>query len=231
MATRSSVVLAFALAFSAFIIMPALLGKPFPPNPLLHWADILDLFTPLVIIPLYWLLFRDTTRGASGTTSNIAFLVLASLWVEGQGMHLSANSISNLLGAGSTTIHDLVYFYDEALSHYLWHFATIGLSVLLLSLIKISSNSATVHWPLIGPSAVLYGFTFFLAVNEGGTVPLGLPAAALIALWIAFSRRHLTRTHNLVAFFVVGYGVAVALFLGWYVYWGGFPEFSEVGLI
>ena len=231
MATRSSVILAFALAFSAFIIMPALLGKPFPPYPLLHWADIFDLFTPLVIIPLYWLVFRDTTRAARGITSTIAFLVLASLWVEGHGMHLSANSISNLLGTGSTTIHDLVYFYDEALSHYLWHFAIIGLSVLLLSLIKSSPDSATVHWPLIGPSAVLYGFTFFLAVNEGGTVPLGLPAAALIALWIAFSRRHLARSHNLVAFFVVGYGVAVALFLGWYVYWGGFPEFSEVGLI
>jgi hypothetical protein len=197
----------------------------------MHWADIFDLFTPLVIIPLYWLLFRDSTQTARGTISTIVFLLLASLWIEGQGMHLSANSISNLLGQGSSTVHDLVHFYDEVLSHYLWHFAIIGLSVLLLSLVKSSPAGASVHWAFIGPAAILYGFTFFVAINEGGTVPLGLPAAILIVLWIAFSKRRIITSHNLVGFFLVGYAVALVFFLGWYLYWGGFPEFSEVGII
>lgn len=146
-------------------------------------------------------------------------------------MHLSANSISNLFGPGSSATHNLVHFYDEVLSHYLWHFATIGFSVLLLSQINSSPTGAPVHWTLIVPSAILYGFTFFLAINEGGTVPLGLPAAVLIVLWIVFSRGRVAGKHNLAGFFLVGYAVAIALFLGWYLYWGGFPEFSEVGII
>ena len=146
-------------------------------------------------------------------------------------MHLSSNSISNLLGPGSSVIHDLVHFYDEVLSHYLWHFAIIGLSVHLLFLVNSYPTSASVHWAVIAPSAVLYGFTYFLAINEGGTVLLGLPAAALLVLWIAFFKRRLAGTHNLVGFFLVAHSVAIALFLGWYLYWGGFPEFSEVGII
>jgi len=146
-------------------------------------------------------------------------------------MHLSANSISNLFGPGSSSIHNLVHFYDEVLSHYLWHFATIGFSALLLSHINTSPTSECVDWTLIAPSAILYGLSFFLAINEGGTVPLGLPAAALIVLWIVFSRRRVAGKHNLVGFFLVGYAVAIVLFLGWYLYWGGFPEFSEVGII
>lgn len=161
MATRPSLVLAFALAFAGFIILPGLLGMPFPPYPLMHWA---------------------------------------ALWVEGQGMHLSANSISNLVGSGSSAVHDLVHFYDEVLSHYIWHLAIIGLSVLLLLRVGVPGEGTAVHWGLIAPAAVLYGSTYFVAVIEGATVPLGLPAAALV------------------------------LFLIWFLIWGYFPEPSAVGI-
>jgi hypothetical protein len=231
MTTKSSLVFTFALAFSAFIIIPGFLGEPFPPYPSMHWADIFDLFTPLAVIPLYWLLLRDASQAAKSTNSTIAFLLLVSLWIQGQGMHLAANSISNLMGQGSSAIHDLVHFYDEVLSHYIWHFAIIGLSVLLLWLVKDSIDRETVHLAFIGPAAILYGFTFFVTINEGATVPLGLPAAILIVLLIAFTQRRLIGTHNLVGFFLWGYTVALVFFLGWYLYWGGFPEFSEVGII
>ena len=36
---------------------------------------------------------------------------------------------------------------------------------------------------------------------------------------------------TLVAFFLVACLLAAILFAGWGLYWGGFPEFSEVGLI
>jgi hypothetical protein len=228
MASRSSLISVFALAFAAFIILPGLLGQPFPAYPLAHWADALDLFTPLVLIPLYGLLYYELTGGKG---ANVAFLLLAALWVEGQGMHLAANSISNLLGGGSSGVHQLVHFYDEVLSHYLWHLAIIGLSLLLLIRTNSSAEGTSVHWGLIGPAAVLYGFTYFVAINEGGTVPLGLPAAALLVLWLALSRRQGIRRHNLIGFFAAGYGVALVLFLAWFLIWGGFPEFSEVGLI
>jgi hypothetical protein len=229
-ATRPSLVLAFALAFAGFIILPGLLGMPFPPYPLMHWADLLDLFTPLVLIPLYWLLFREVIGETKAPSAVIAFLLLAALWVEGQGMHLSANSISNLLGSGSSAVHDLVHFYDEVLSHYLWHLAIIGFSVLLLLRVGVPGEGTAVHWGLIAPAAVLYGFTYFVAVIEGATVPLGLPAAALVVLWLALSRRPQARTHNLAGFFLAGYGLALVLFLIWFLIWGYFPEPSAVGI-
>jgi hypothetical protein len=228
MASRPSLILVFAVAFAAFIILPGLLGQPFPPYPLAHWADVLDLFTPLVLIPLYWLLFRQLTNGQG---DNLAFLLLAALWVEGQGMHLAANSISNLLGSGPSGVHQLVHFYDEVLSHYLWHLAIIGLSLLLLIRASAPAEGASVHWGLIGPAGALYGFTYFVAINEGGTVPLGLPAAALMVLWLVLTRRRGVRTHNLIGFLVAGYGLSLVLFLAWFLIWGGFPEFSEVGII
>jgi len=61
-------------------------------------------------------------------------------------------------------------------------------------------------------------------------VPLGLPAAALLVVWLALSRRRQARTHNLAGFFLAGYGLALVLFLGWFLSWGYFPEPSAVGI-
>ena len=38
-------------------------------------------------------------------------------------------------------------------------------------------------------------------------------------------------THNLVGFFFLAYAIALLLFAVWFARWGGFPEFSAVGLI
>ena len=232
MVTLQWLILAFAAAFTFFIVAPSLLSVDFPPYPSIQWADVLDLLTPLALIPLYWLLFTDSGRLSPAMGATLAFLVLASIWVQGQAMHLGANSISNLMGVGTSTIHTLVHFYDEVLSHYLWHLGIIGLSALLL-LFNVGTGAARagVRWVLIVPASILYGLTYFLAVNEGGTVPLGLPAALVIAGGLLVGRRHQLRTHNLVAFYCLGYAIALGLLLAWGAYWCGFPEFSEVGLL
>lgn len=232
MNTRPSLILVFSLAFSFFILAPPFLGSPFPAYDLMHWADVLDVVTPLVVIPLYWLLFTDSGRLGRGLRPTLAFVALAALWIEGQGMHLSANSIANLLGAGSADLHDLVHTYDEVLSHYLWHVGIVGLSVLLLAAPGEGGPAATpVRWALVAPAAVLYGFTYFAAVIEGGTVPVGLPGAALIVLALSLARRGRRRSENLGAFFFAGYAVALALFAIWFVWQAGFPQFSDVGII
>ena len=232
MVTRSSLILAFALVFAAFILIPPFLSQPFPAYPLIHWADVFDLLTPLVLVPLYWLVFSDSGNMTRGLRLTAAFLVLAALWTLGQGMHLGANSINNLLGAGSGDVHGLVHFYDEVLSHYLWHAGIAGLSILLVFAASPHPPAATpVRWGLVATSAIVYGLTYFLAINEGGTVPLGLPAAILIPVAVLAFRRQDLRTHNLIAFFFASYILAVVLFVAWYAYWGGFPEFSEVGLL
>ena len=125
MVTKSSLIFLFAFAFAFFLLVPPLLAQPFPPYPEMHWADVLDIATPLVLIPLYWLLFTDAGRIVRSRTASIVFLMLAALWVEGQGMHLAANSVGNLLGGAGGTIGGLVHFYDEILAHYLWHAAIL----------------------------------------------------------------------------------------------------------
>jgi hypothetical protein len=198
----------------------------------MHWADVLDILTPLVVIPLYWLLFTGAGPLPRNLRPTLVFVVLAALWTLGQGMHLSANSINNMLGVGSTDLHNLVHFYDEVLSHYLWHIGIVGLSVLLLAARPGGQASgAPVRWAIIVPSAILYGFTFFAAVIEGGTVPFGLPAAVLIALALLLVRRSSLRSDGVTAFFFAGYVVALAFFAIWFIWQGGLPPFSEVGII
>ena len=191
MITKQWLILLFALAFALLLLGPPLLGQPFPGYPLMDWADVLDIATPLVLMPLYWVLFTDAGRVYRTLALTLAFVVLAALWTEGQGMHLSANSIGNLFGGGTTQVHTLIHFYDEVLSHYLWHLGIISLSILLLAVSYSDPVSASApRWGIIIPAAVMYGFTYFAAIVEGGTVPLGLPAAVLIVVWLLARKRN-----------------------------------------
>jgi hypothetical protein len=47
---------------------------------------------------------------------------------------------------------------------------------------------------------------------------------------LVWGRTHLEQK-PLLAFFFVSCLVAALFFTGWGIYWGGFPQFSEVGLI
>ena len=226
----AKLLLGFAIAFAVFILGPPLLGQPFPLYPLMHWADVFDIFTPLVLIPLYWLLFTNfgDTRRSKGQT--IVFLLMAGFWVEGQAMHLAANSIGNLLGSGGTELHSLIHFYDEVLSHYFWHIAIVGFSIQLL-VIGTPTKPRPTRWALVGPAGVIYGITCSLAFTEGATVPFSFPAVSIILLGIIIWKRRYIRIDNTVSFFFAGYLVAVLFFTAWGLYWGGFPEFTEVGLL
>lgn len=232
MVTNPRLILLFAASFAFFILAPPFLGVPFPMYPLMHWADVLDLVTPLVLIPLYWVLFTDAGRIQRALNLAIVFLILGSMWTLGHGMHLSANSVNNLIGPGVTSVHDLIHFYDEVLSHYLWHFAILGLSVVLL--VRPPSpqpQDRGTSWAIVVPSAILYGFTFFAAINEGGTVPLGLPVATVIVIVFLVRGMKYVRSSSLQAFFFLGYAISLLLFAIWFAMWGGFPEFSETGFL
>ncbi len=54
----SRLILIFALAFAILIITPAFLSQQFAPYPLMKTGDVTDVLTPVILIPLYWLLFR-----------------------------------------------------------------------------------------------------------------------------------------------------------------------------
>jgi hypothetical protein len=216
----------FATAFLVLFIAPPFTPYVFPPYPLMHWADVIDLVTPLVLIPLYWLLF--SASGVPSLRWTLAFLVLAAAWADGHGIHLAANSIGHLAVPGSA--RDLTEFYDEKLGHYIWHVAVMGLSVLVL----LQNRSAAREGHLLAgaAAAAVYGFAFFLIVVEGGTAPLGVPfAVAMTFLGLRIGVRRVLRT-PILAVFGSGYAVALLLFAIWFVYWGGrLPQFSEIGLI
>ena len=240
MKNLSLVTLVFAVLSVVFILLLIFFRTPFGPYPLMSWQDALDHLTPLVLIPLYWLLFKWSASDAAGRMEEMAFMVLASVWTMGQGMHLSANSVNNLaeglakkktLDILSTDIYKLTYFYDEHLSHYLWHIGVLGLIALLVYREwRRPAGIATVWWAA-GLGGLLYGFLYFCIFLEGQTVPLGLTFAAIFTLWaLIWGRARLAR-QPVLAFFSIAVLIALVLLGGWGIYWGGFPQFTDVGLM
>ena len=88
----------------------------------------------------------------------------------------------------------------------------------------------TTWWAAI-LGGVIYGFTYFCIFLEGQTVVVGLPFALIITLLTLIWGRKKLAQQPIQAFFFVACLVAVVLFSGWGLYYGGFPQFSDVGLI
>jgi hypothetical protein len=78
---------------------------------------------------------------------------------------------------------------------------------------------------------VVYGFVIFIIGIEGGTVPLIFTFSVLATLISLFWAWGHFRERPVVTFFMIGYGLATLLFIGWWLYWGGFPQFSHLGWI
>jgi hypothetical protein len=236
----SLLTLVFAVLSAVFFLLLILLRFPFALYPLMSVQDAVDLLTPVVLIPIYWLMFKYAAGGESSTTEEIVFMVLAALWVLGQGLHLSANSIDNLaealarrqeLDITGSSIYRLIYFYDEHLSHYLWHIGLVGLAGLLIYREwRHPAGIPTIWWAAV-LAGLIYGFTCFAVFLEGQTVPLGFPFAIVVALVTVLGGRRRLALRPLLAFFFIACMVAIVLFAGWGLYWGGFPQFSDVGLI
>jgi hypothetical protein len=220
----------FSIAFAIFVLGPPFLGYTFGPYPLMDIADVFDLFTPLVILPLYWLLFHLNGRKTISIKASLVFMVFAGFWVLGQGMHLAANSIGHLTETmKGTDVYKLTYFYDETLGHYLWHCGVMGLSALLIVRQEKTTGAAgPVGLNITG--GIIYGFVFFAMVNEGSTVPLGLPFSVLAVLLILLFRRSYLK-QPLTALFFTGYILALLLFAIWGFWHQGFPGFFEVGIV
>jgi uncharacterized membrane protein len=170
----------------------------------------------------------------------IAFMVFAALWVEGQGMHLSANSIDNLveglasdgvLDITSTDVYTLSHFYDENLGHVVWHIGMLGLAGLLIYREWMNPAGQQSVWWATGLAGLIYGFTLFTVYLEGQTVVLGFTFALIVAtIGLVWGRRRIA-VQPVLAFFVIACLLACILFTGWGLYWGGFPQLTDVGLI
>lgn len=236
----SLLTLIFAILSLVFIILLVFLRIKFPAYPLVSYQDVFDILTPLVLIPIYWLLFKHSASEGKFLAEEIAFIVLAAIWVEGHGIHLSANSIDNLIDAlarnpatsiKSTDIYRLVYFFDEGLGHYVWHIGMLGLAALLIwHEWRHPVGAQTIWWAAIA-AGIVYGFSLFAIFIEGQTVFLGFPFAIMVVLFALVWKRNKLAQRPVLAFFFLACLVATLLFAGWGIYWRGFPQFSDVGLI
>ena len=227
---------AFTMAYAAVVFGPTLVPGRLG---ILTVGDLVELVATFVVVALVWSLHRAITRELEpvvGSRARLATPVLAAastLYVYAAGMHLAANAVARHLGhRAASTASQSAYFFDEVLSHLVWSTGLVAMSVaLLISASQLRRRRAP--WFLL-PVAALFGLSWFADSVEGRTVPLVLPASvlALGALLVPARRRPGALSGNCVhLFYAVALGVAVALFLAWFAWRGGFPEFSAVGWI
>lgn len=234
----------FGLVFAVFHIVPVFL-KGFIRKPLTS-GDLFDFLTPFAVMTLAIVLYfrlcqinaeRFHFSGIQKTLSRILFGLGIILYIDGHGLHLSANSIARLLErANDPGLYDAVYLFDEIISHHMWDggMYLISLSLIVASY-KISYRLVSAkNIVLLFAGAIFYGFTFTVNSIEGQTVVFILPAALIgLLLSLGFYLNGLkSRMNNpLAIFFMTAYLLGLILFAYWGMRYGSFPQFSELGWI
>jgi hypothetical protein len=228
--------LAYAVALAVCLLVPPYLTTSVGPPTAFTLQEASDLLTPLIVIPLAWLVYD--LAGGLGRGGLVAFLVIAAVWIEGQGIHLAANAIGDAFAHDAvkafygTMPGDLDLWLDETLSHWMWHAAWVALSILILAAAtRAPIGPASRPSVTAGAAGLVHGVTFFLVTVEGVTTLLGIPASILILAWSALSARRGLGGRPVVAFFLVASVVTLLGYLGWGALHGWtLPEFSKVGL-
>ena len=158
-----------------------------------RWADWLDLLVPWAVVgpALAALAAADADRrgwlvGLSG----------ALLYVQGHGIHLAANSISNARGDAAP-----VHLWDEVVGHLLWYG---GFAVIVVALARCFAMSGLRRSVLTDVVAVLTGVTWATnAYGADGLQPAGLAVAVGLAGY-GWSLRRSTAGRLLLLAFVPG---------------------------
>ena len=221
----------FSAVYAFLIVAPSIFHQDFPLKTGMEWGDALDIATPFVVFALVWLL-ASRTVGALDGGATLVLLLIAVVWSQGQGMHLASNSIGHQVTGGEGS--GLVHFYDEVLSHYIWWVAILALPVYLFVLMFRDKALALGGSPFAAlPAAAVFGSVMGVDAIESAVVPMALPAFVAIAGLAAylFGTTPRLRGVELFAFTGASTFVALAVLAGWGVYYGGWPEPSEVGLI
>jgi hypothetical protein len=227
-------ILAYSVALPLLLLVPPALKGQSGFAPGFTWQEVVDLFTPVVLLPLFALALALGSR--SGRAALLALVVIAAVWVSGQAMHLAANAAGDAaveFGAATyagSVPGQLSGWIDEVLSHWLWHGAWVAL---LLLLAWSTAPSRATGGSAEGATAAtvggaIQGFTWFVVTVEGVTAALGIPAAILF-VGLGLLNRHAHGTPRVTAAFLLatgavallGYGVWAAINLG------TLPEFTH----
>lgn len=144
-----------------------------------RWADWLDLFTPYLLVLLGVAALSQVALSHVAAARRwwrwwAVFAVGAVTYVEGHGVHLSANSIGNRQPS------ELVHLWDETIGHYLQH---SGLPLMTAALMAALGRQQRFPLVVALPLALLAGMTHVTNALEGGTVYLGMVVAAGFSVW------------------------------------------------
>ncbi len=230
--------LAYSLALAIFLLVPPQLGQTVGPPEKFTLQEAADLFTPLVVLPLAWLVLD--LGGSLGRRGTVVFLAIAVVWVEGHGIHLAANAIGDAFPRGeareafyATVPGDLDHWLDEVLSHWLWHVAYVALAVLMLWHGRTSApEQRRAAWAVAAVAGFIYGVVFFIVTVEGGTAPLAIPTSLGFLAWGALETWRGPRDRAIVTFFVVAAIATLAGYADWaWINHGSLPGFYDVGLL
>lgn len=204
-------------AYLVFVVGPPLLTAPVGFFPSLRTGDLLDLITPLVVIPLAGLLYVAASRRSPSRPALVALVVVSVVWVEGQAIHLAANAIGHHVPADGSLLSALVTYLDEDLGHQMWHAAVIAVAAMTMYRAATGPPSRiparTVAAVFVG--GALFGLTYFLMVVEGQTAGYALPAAAAMGIVALAGSRSGILARPALTFYVVGFVVAFGLAIIW----------------
>ena len=165
----------------------------------------------------------------------IAGLVIFSF---GVGIHIVGNQLNDHLfeleGINSGRSKDTAYFYDEVLGHYLIIIGYLAFATaFVLEQINYVCHIYVYKIPLIIVGAV-NGFVLGLFAIEGQVVTIVVVYSLLM---LAYTTKHIVRKNLRLDSPICFYYFEVVLFvtllvlLGWGMINGGFPQFSEIGVI
>jgi hypothetical protein len=226
--------LAYSIALAAFLLVPPYLRATVGPPAGFTLQEAVDLLTPLVVIPLAWLVID--LSGGLGRGGTILFLVIAVTWVEGQAIHLAANAIGDAADSSkafyATVPGDLDHWLDEVLGHWLWHGAWAALSLLILAAGARPTAATGGGRSLVALAAgLVHGAVFFVVSIEGSTAALGIPFSILVLAWSAAEARRGPAGRPVIPFFAASAVITLVGYLAWAAMNGWtLPEFSAVGL-
>jgi uncharacterized membrane protein YagU involved in acid resistance len=181
-------------------------------------ADWIDLATPFaVLLPLLGFMWLQHPQLRLWAAAAIGTL----LYAEGHGIHLSANSISNVAGTRATQqARDTTHLWDEVVGHYVWY---LGLAVVIIACAASVRGRSLGTPPLaLIVGGALCGLTWATNGLEGGTAVGSLVVS--VAAIVPALRRH----RGLAPALAAG-GATAAVVLTSYALWhGGFPQPSSL---
>jgi hypothetical protein len=187
-------------------------------------ADWVDLITPYAILGCAAMVL---VRAEAARAQWVLFGVGGITFTLGHGLHLAANSISNVADAVVAKA-SIVHLWDEVVSHYFWY---VGLFLVLAAMALALRPQEFRVGAVDVVVSLLVAVTLVNNYIEGGTPWLGLVFLAVgVVAGLVWRPAAVSRL-----LLVLG-GVGLLLLVGWGVYWlaadgSVFPQFSELGWI